>query len=249
LALFIAEVRPAEVTAFCAAAVALALGLVDADDVLAAIANPAPATIGAMFVLSAALVRAGAPESATERLGQLADRRPVLAVGAFFLAAAAASAFMHNTPVVMALIPVVVGLATRIGAAPSRMLTPLSFMVILGGACAMIGTSSDLLVDGVARDLGMTPFGLFEIAPPGLIVALVGGLFLAVAAPRLLAEHRPAVADGCAPRASLAPHRRPHAARPALAQALRRLSAGAAPRARRRARGSRRRASPPATRC
>ncbi len=202
--LFVVEIRPAEVTAFCAAAAALALGLVDAGDVLAAIANPAPATIGALFVLSAALVRTGVLEAATDRLGRLADRRPTLAVAAFFAAAAAASAFMNNTPVVIVLIPVVIGLAARVGAAPSRLLMPLSFMVILGGTCTMIGTSTNLLVDGVARDLGLAHFDLFEIAPLGLIVAAVGGLFLAVAAPRLLPERRPAGGDARAPRAWLA---------------------------------------------
>lgn len=126
---FLFERRPPEMIAFTGAATALLLGLVTTENVLAALANPAPATIGAMFILSAAMVRTGALEALIAGLSRLAAHHAGLALLAFFGAAALASAFLNNTPVVMVLIPLATGLARQLGTVPSRLLMPLSFMV------------------------------------------------------------------------------------------------------------------------
>lgn len=190
-ALFAAERRPPEVIAFGAAAVALALGLAETGDLLAAAANPAPATIAAMFVLSAALVRTGALDAAAAGMTRLARHRPRAALAGFFVAAAAASAVMNNTPVVMALIPIAIALARQIGESPGRILIPLSYSVILGGTLTMVGTSTNLMVDGAAQARGLAPFGFLEILPLGLGVLAAGGAFMALAGRRLLPEREP----------------------------------------------------------
>lgn len=177
---FVMERYPATVIAVIGVCVFLAAGLLDVSGLMRAFANPAPITIGAMFILSAALARTGTLETVASVIVKRAKQRPVIATIELVLGMFVAAAFINNTPVVVIMIPIVIRLAVAIGVSAKKLLIPLSYMAMLSGTLTLVGTSTNLLVDGVAREQGLEPFGIFEITPIGIVVAIVGTLTLLV---------------------------------------------------------------------
>ncbi len=186
--LFVRETFPTEVVALAGAAVMLASGVLPYDLALGVLSNPAPWTIAGMFIVMGALVRTGALDVLTRLAERQAKTRPKTAVIGVILSVMGASAIMNNTPVVVVMIPVVVQLSKTLGANASKFLIPLSYAAIMGGSLTLIGTSTNLLVDGVARGEGLEPFTIFEILPIGIVVCVWGLLYLGLVAPRLLPD-------------------------------------------------------------
>lgn len=177
-----------DLVSMAAACLLLITGVLSTKEVLAVFSNEAPITVAAMFVLSAALERTGMVEKAGAVFARYAARSALSGMLAITLGSAAVSAFMNNTPVVVILTPVVIALANSMGMAPSKFLIPLSYATVLGGTCTLIGTSTNIVASGSAQQLGLAPFGLFEISPVGVPLTLIGVAYLCTFGLRLLPD-------------------------------------------------------------
>ena len=186
---FLIEPIPVEVTALTTAVFMIILGVLPTQEFLSILSNPAPWTIMAMFVLSGALVRTGLLNKMGEFISNNSKTRPTVVLVLLAIITILASAFINNTPVVVVLIPIVMKLASEMNKPASKFLIPLSYLAIMGGMLTLIGTSTNLLIDGVAQTYNLQPFGMFEITPVAAVLALFGIVYLWLCSPLLL-PHR-----------------------------------------------------------
>ena len=157
--------------------------------------NEALITVCALMIVGKALETTGSLQPLASAVGRAWSNRPVLALLVTLGASAILSAFMNNTPIVVLLMPILVGVSLRAKLPVSRVMMPMGLATIIGGMSTTIGTSTNLLVAGLARDFEIVDFGMFDFMLPALIVGSAGILFLWLGAPRLLPERVPPMAD------------------------------------------------------
>ncbi len=181
-----------EVALLVAVTLLMGIGILTPPEALGAFGSDALLSVGALFVVAAAVRRTGFLTVVADALfGRDERKEPLLRV---MVPAAGISAFLNNTPIVAMFTPAVLDWCKRHGVAPSRLLMPMCYAVTLGGVCTLVGTSSTLVVDGLMREQGLRGIGMFEITPLG-VAAAIGGVFVMwVSARFLLADRRDPVA-------------------------------------------------------
>jgi di/tricarboxylate transporter len=173
-----------------AVTILLLTGIIEPSEAFIGFSNPAVVTIAALFVVAAGVRETGGLDLAARVVlgrprslagGQLRMMFPVSAL----------SAFLNNTPVVAMFVPLITGWARRNHFSVSLMLLPLSYASILGGTCTLIGTSTNLVVAGLAKEWDPTVhFGIFDIAILGIPALTIGMLFIVITSQRLLKDRR-----------------------------------------------------------
>ncbi|MBU3077622.1 SLC13 family permease [Sphingomonas quercus] len=176
----------AEIAALTAAASLMVLGVVRPSEVQGAFASPAIIALACLFVIAYAIELSGLLGLLIRQATKLCGRLGSAGLWLVLVLCGGASAFLNNTPIVVLAAPVVKDVATSLRLSPKRFLIPLSYITIMGGTCTLIGTSTNLLVNDMARNAGQPVFGVFEITPVGLIVAATGGIYLFLIGGRLL---------------------------------------------------------------
>ena len=180
VAALISDKLRSDIVALAGAAILLMTGVVRPVEVQSAFASPAIIALASLFVIAYAMELAGLLDLAIRRVVALC--RHIGRAGLWVLIGLAgfASAFLNNAPIVVLSAPVVRDVAKSLGHSPKRYLIPLSYAAVLGGCCTLIGTSTNLLVNDMAAVAGQPRFGIFEITPVGLVVAVAGGIYLSL---------------------------------------------------------------------
>ncbi|NJL47407.1 MAG: SLC13 family permease [Leptolyngbyaceae cyanobacterium SM2_5_2] len=184
----------AEVIFLGALAILFLTGVLDTESALAGFSNPGMMTVGILYVVVAGLQQTGSldmisrsvlgmPKGETRALLRLTV--PVVSM----------SAFLNNTPLVAMFIPVVSDWCRKLRVSPSKFMIPLSYAAIIGGMCTLIGTSTNLVVNGLLIDTGHPGLKLFDITPVGAPCAVAGLLLLVVAQRWFLPQRKPAITE------------------------------------------------------
>lgn len=188
--LFFSEILPVELVGLLALLILALTGVLDPDEACRGFGDPTLIMIASVLVLSASLIRNGAGDRIANRVQRLSGGSTRKMVTSLLTATCGVSAFINNTAATAMFLPVAESLALRFKARLSRLLMPVAYASLLGGIVTLTGTSTNVAVAGAIGRRGMEPFGVFELTPVGLPIALAGVLYLLVFS-RLLERRKP----------------------------------------------------------
>jgi di/tricarboxylate transporter len=174
---FVMEILPIEVTAMGAIGILLLFDVLTWQEAISGFSNPAVITIGAIFIMSRALVKTGFLEVFADFLAKKGGNRKWLTIFIFLLTVSIISGFINNTAAVAIFIPLGIDLCQRFRISPTKVLLPLSYAAIFGGTLTLIGTSTNLVVSSIMEGMNMAPFSMFEFTKLGLIFLVLGTLY------------------------------------------------------------------------
>ena len=174
---FVMEILPIEVTAMGAIGILLLFNVLTWQEAISGFSNPAVITIGAIFIMSRALVKTGFLEVFADFLAKKGGNRKWLTIFIFLLTVSIISGFINNTAAVAIFIPLGIDLCQRFRISPTKVLLPLSYAAIFGGTLTLIGTSTNLIVSSVMEEYNMIPFSMFEFTKLGVIFLVLGTIY------------------------------------------------------------------------
>jgi di/tricarboxylate transporter len=188
LVLFVLDRLPIEVVGLLVMVALMVTGVLTPAEGVSGFASEALVTVAAMFVLSAAMVRTGGVDALGRWISKLAGKSDFRLLAVTLLVVIPLSAFVNNTPVVVVMVPVLLGLARERGVPASRLFMPMSFASQMGGTLTLVGTSTNLVIAGLVLQLGLPRIGLFDITPPALILTALGLVYLLTIGRRLVPD-------------------------------------------------------------
>lgn len=184
--LFATDKLTVDVVALIIMATLILTGIVTPEQGVSGFSNSATVTVAAMFILSAALFKSGAVVGLGNKMASLFQYNFWVAIFATMATVGVVSAFINNTPVVAIFIPIMAGAAIKSNRNISKMLMPLSFASMFGGLCTLIGTSTNILVSGIAKEHDMEPFSMFEMSRLGLVFFAAGMVYMMAVGIRMI---------------------------------------------------------------